>query len=107
MTKINEMTNELLVIVFCYLDFESKLNVKIVCKLWHQLICYSFNSNQYLLIKDINHNIYQRLGQFTPFGLKKFSKNLSVISLKQMKSFLDKKHFYKTFLFRIVSNDKH
>ncbi len=82
MTKINEMPNELLVMIFCYLNFESKLNVKNVCKLWHQLICYSFNSNQYLLIKDINHSIYQRLDQFMPFGLKKYSKNLSVVGFE-------------------------
>ncbi len=74
--NINEMPNVLIVMIFCYQDFESKLNVKNVCKLWHQLICYSFNSNQYLSIKDINHKIYQRLGQFTPFGLKKVLQKL-------------------------------
>jgi hypothetical protein len=102
MIRINELPNELLVIIFDYLDIKSKLRSESVCKCWQQLIRISFDLKTTLLIEDIHSKDHKRYGDYKPFNIRN-SRQLSVVCLTPFKKQMNKTSNYRFIISKIVS----
>jgi hypothetical protein len=81
--------NQLLVIIFDYLDIKSKLSAESVCNRWRLLIKTGFDSKASLLIEDIESEDHKRYGDYKPFNIRNCCQ-LSVVCLNGLKKQINK-----------------